>query len=419
MRGLIALSGIGLLSLAAGCHHHHDAGPDERAAMEPADGYVVSEKPLPPPNAQDSLPTPLYSDPPLISQHVPEEEAFLSAYDAVGRPRLLVFVNRTLDGELIPVNGTPVTISRSDNSYSYNGSSAFHERRRAFLPPGQYDEAQARNIDYQAIENVLSDWISAGGHVQLASPTLARQRLSDDQVRDLQHGRPVVGRELAQELDAQVLIQVQARPTRQTSDGLEVRMIAEAIDLKHNGVSLGRAVVDVPPPLDRGQIDGSTRFLARKLMDGMTMSWQGARRAGPAVWNGPSIPSPNSPTSAPPLPDAEAAPTAAKGDASKGDASKGDAEPPVWPHPAPSAQPAVTVSDAPSATPASPSNPAVTVPTPPTAQTGAVKVDGSAPDAPPVWPAPSTLPSTASSAVPLPPLPDSPNTSAKSDSDHK
>ena len=34
-----------------------------------------------------------------------------------------------------------------------------------------------------------------------------------------------------------------------------------------------RAAVDVQPPLDKLQANKYTRFLARKLMDGMTTTW--------------------------------------------------------------------------------------------------------------------------------------------------
>ena len=118
----------------------------------------------------------------------------------------------------------------------------------------------------------------------------------------MQSGRPTVGRELAQELDAHVLVQVQAHPTQQTQAGLQVRMIAEAIDLKHDGASLARAVVDVPAPLDKVQINKYTRFLSRKLMDGMIGSWQSLSPRAGAMQTPPlgSMPQPQ-PASSPDL----------------------------------------------------------------------------------------------------------------------
>ena len=70
-------------------------------------------------------------------------------------------------------------------------------------------------------------------------------------------------------------MQVQARPTRQTPNGLQVRLIAEAFNID-GGDSIGRAVVDVPPPLEKRQLNKYTRYIARKLMDDMTYAWASA-----------------------------------------------------------------------------------------------------------------------------------------------
>ena len=67
---------------------------------------------------------------------------------------------------------------------------------------------------------------------------MARQRLTDEQVKELQEGRPQMVGEVAQQLDADVLVQVQARPTRQTAQGLEVRVVAEAINIGRGGQSI-------------------------------------------------------------------------------------------------------------------------------------------------------------------------------------
>ena len=144
----------------------------------------------------------------------------------------------------------------------------------------------AKSLDYEAMENVLTDWLASDGQVEVVSPVMARQRLTDEQVRDLQSGRPRVMGEVARQLDADVLVQVQSHPTKQTSHGLEVRVIAEAINVSRGGQSIARAFVDVPPPLDKPQINTYTRFLARKLMDGMIGTWRSpapSDRGGPAT----------------------------------------------------------------------------------------------------------------------------------------
>jgi hypothetical protein len=208
-------------------------------------------KPLPQEGEQAQLPPPPFNDPPLISEPPPEQAPFLDAYNRVGKPRITLFVNRTLEGKIIPVK------SGGANDY---------------LKPGQYDEASDAALDYEAIENTLTDILDADGQVTMISPSVARQKLSDEQVKDLQNGRPQVLSEVAEELNADILIQIQIHPTKQTRNGLEVRLVAEAINTK-GGVSLARAIVDIPPPLDKPEINKYSRWVARKLMDGMTASW--------------------------------------------------------------------------------------------------------------------------------------------------
>ena len=131
---------------------------------------------------------------------------------------------------------------------------------------------QARSIDYQAIELALADTLGANGKVTLVSPMMARQKLTDQEVKDLQDGRPQVLREIAEKLDADVLIQVQAKATKQTSNGLGIRVLVEAINTK-GGESVARSFVDVDPPLDKPTINKYTRFLARKTMYALAGAW--------------------------------------------------------------------------------------------------------------------------------------------------
>jgi hypothetical protein len=121
---------------------------------------------------------------------------------------------------------------------------------------------------------------------------------------------------------------VQAQPTMQTEGGAQVRMVAEAVDLKHNGASLARAVVDVPPPMDKQQINKYTRYLARKLMDGMIVTWQAS---GAAQGNPPAVevhPGPALPPTPPPqqLPNDSAAPPKVSAPAPDAPPAPGDAD---------------------------------------------------------------------------------------------
>ena len=252
-----------------------------------------------------------FHDEPIVEQALPEQSAFVDMYRKVGSPRVLLFVNRTMQGDILPVNNDqpsvtithtrssdgPVDVESSasasgsahaygygwyDSSGSYHasasdkfsskGAAKYSESTDLYLHPGEYDDAQARSLDYEAIENIMTDWIACHGQVVVVSPTIARQRLTDQQVKDLQDGRPQMLSEVAQQLNTDILIQIEARPTRQTANGLEIRLVAEALNT-HGGQSLARATVDTQPPLDKPQINKYTRFLARKLMADMTATW--------------------------------------------------------------------------------------------------------------------------------------------------
>ena len=309
MRATVPLLAIGLLagSLQLGCQ---STPPPPRIPI-PADTRgnpnVTYDhdpvKPMPRPSeTSDADLVPPYDDQPLLNQRPPEQRGFVDAYNAVGRPRISVFVNRTLEGQIIPVNPggpiagverqriatTGVTVDRTEirahgdpyygrsrestDRFQSTGPGEYRESLEVYLPPGEYDEIQAKAIDYEAMEAILTDWLAANGQVTIISPTMARQRLSDEQVKELQEGRPQMLSELAEQLNADVLVQAQVRPTRQTREGLEVRVIVEAVNTR-GGQSVGRAVVDVPPPLEKRQMNRYTRFLARKLMDDMTGAW--------------------------------------------------------------------------------------------------------------------------------------------------
>jgi hypothetical protein len=230
----IGLSGLAGL-IAAGCRDQ----PPPQVPVPTAynrDAPITRRddgmKPLPAEQIQPETYPPFY-DAPLISQQPPEQPAFVDAYRQVGAPRILLVVNRTLDGNPVPVDPNDQVISSAQNA-------------------GQFDEASTRSIDYQAIESIMTEWLACNGQVTIISPTMARQQ--------------------NQQVGAEIMVQVQARPTRQTQRGMEFRIIAEAINTK-GGESIARAMVDVPPPLEKTQINVYTRFLTRKLMDGMLGAW--------------------------------------------------------------------------------------------------------------------------------------------------
>jgi hypothetical protein len=238
---------FGLIALAALAGCGHDNTPAPPPARVPGRDEVRSSddtrfaKPLPEQTRND-LPPPPFDDVPLVSQQAPETARFVEAYHKVGSPRILVWV--------------------------------VHEAGAA------YDEAAARSIDYAAMQTILTDWFSSGGSVAVISAQAARQSLGGQQVQNLDAGQNVNGKEINDRTRADVLVMVRAQPTRQSNGGPMVRLVADASNLV-GGESIGRAVVDVPPPLDKPQLNTYTRFLARKLMKDMTGSWTGFG-SGPA-----------------------------------------------------------------------------------------------------------------------------------------
>jgi hypothetical protein len=303
---------LGLSLVATGLFGCHTPPPPRVPVPAPGNRDVVIEhdpvKPLPDSAFRGPEPTVGFDDVPLLNQRPPEQRAFVDAYNRVGRPRIAVFVNRTLQGDIIPVNpDTPIasveqtrrsttglTIEQRDtytsdgryrrderertDRFESKGPAEYRETTDVFLRPGQYDEAQAKGIDYEAVETILTDWLASNGQVTIISPTMVRQKLTPEQVKDLESGRPQVLSEIAQQLGTDVLVQAQARPTKQTFEGLQVRLIAEAINTK-GGESIGRAVVDVMPPLEKTQINAHTRYVARKLMDDLIGAWSNAQPA--------------------------------------------------------------------------------------------------------------------------------------------
>ncbi len=307
-----------------------DAPPPRRVAVpeQPELQSPRVSKPMPAPT-RDEVPPPPFDDVALVSQQAPETPEFVKAYTAVGRPRVCIFVNRTLQGDILPVNpndplakventrssNAGVTVEKKDTQtsdsvwrsetreqtdrFESKGPATYKESTAIYLKPGQYDEASAKSLDYEAVENILTDFLSADGQVTIMSPTLVRQKLTDQQEKDLESGKLIVNSELVKQLGADILVQVAAHPTRQTQRGLEVRLVGEAMNLQ-GGQYIGRVVVDVPPPLEKTQINKFTRFCARKLMRDMTLTWSAPPPTGGSVPPAPPMEKPAPPIAPPP-----------------------------------------------------------------------------------------------------------------------
>ena len=237
---LPALAGLVLTGMAAGCARKAPPPGPARVEVPPRDWEPpVREreqiKPLPGMPEEEvgvgDVPPPPFDDVPLVSQRTPEQRAFVEAYESVGRPRIMVFVS---------------------------GGAA----------TGRRDELDVADIDYESAENILSDWFAAEGRVDLLSPT-ERERLGRQEAQNLQSDRPQRDRAGG----ADIIVRVRAQQTRQSREGDAIRLVAEAVNTD-DGRQLGRSVVDVPPPIDKPQLNKYTRFVARRLMDQMTRTWR-------------------------------------------------------------------------------------------------------------------------------------------------
>jgi hypothetical protein len=208
----ITLAILGIL--LAGCQTPPSPGrvsvPEvDRTAATMRD--TVAGKPLPHEREEAALPPPPFEDTPILTEPMPEQSAFVDTYNRVGRPRIAV----TVDRSAVPA-----------------------------------DDAFAQSHDDEAIREELVDWLACNGQVTMVTPSDPKNA---DQAPD-------------------VVVRLQAQPTRQYQDGVRIRLLAEATNTR-DGVSIGRAFVDIPPPLEKTQINRYTRWLARKLMDDMTAAW--------------------------------------------------------------------------------------------------------------------------------------------------
>jgi len=320
---------IGSLVLA-GCASAPPDIPVPQAPTPPPAAYYPGDirKPMPDPSLQ--VPVPVFNDPPLVDQTLPEEAWFVNVYNQVGKPHIAVYVNRTLDGAIIGEADIPLTtvetvkrstgaleVDRSQASsfggwyhgeaqsssdhFKTNGPAEYHETTSIWLHPGEFDENQLGPLDYTQIESITTDWLHAGGKVTVLSPGWIRGRLTADQAKDLQDGK-MSALQALQDASADILVQIQSHAARRQGQ-LVLLVVAEAINVK-GGESLGRVSLELPTPLDRYEINNATRYMVRKLMQDMIGSWSAGPSTTPPGTAPPPMPQqPPAPTPAPaPLP---------------------------------------------------------------------------------------------------------------------
>ncbi len=291
-RAIVCTIAGGMLALLGACEDKPVGPTPANVPVQgpPPTAVYPADVPKPMPAQDTEPPPPAYDDPPLVDQQLPEEAWFLGTYNKVGRPRIAVFVNRSLDGNLIGDTGEPIITtnteqgssgsvnvqhssdsgyygywssshSQQSDQFSTTGPAEYHQSTTVYLHPGQYDDASLAALDYQEMESLLSDWISCDGQVTLVSPGFIRSHMSDQDVQALQDGKSSGLDALSKNTNADVLIQVQAHPAQR--QGVVVLLVAEAINVR-GGESLAHASVEMPTPVDRYALNNYTRFLREK-----------------------------------------------------------------------------------------------------------------------------------------------------------
>lgn len=191
------------------------------------------------------------------------EEAYVAAYQNRRSPRMMVFVNRTLQGDAVPKAELDTMISEG-----------------RVINVTRQDEIAASRSDYEMIELSIIDYLDAGGRVTIKDSDMVRAKMDREKVLRIENGDPAAIRLLNTELQTDVLIQVKATPTRhaQWPQGA-VRLLAKAMSTT-DGRILATAFVDMPLPMSKTNINVFTRYLSEKMMAKMTAVW-----AGNPIWD--------------------------------------------------------------------------------------------------------------------------------------
>jgi len=277
--------------------------PQMAPPPQPAGGSIM------PPNG-----APAAAAPGGYAPSIENEDAFVAAY-ARRSPRIMVFVNRTLQGESLPKDAMEtilqkqevqsstgaVNVASSSNTTGggqsstvvFGGSSASNtnintNQASSFTsggpaeyshttywkkPTDQRDAFGATADDYGMIESSLVEYFDNSGKVRVQDSDAAREKLSREQILRIENGDPKANELLKTELQTDVLIRVTATPTTQSANGPAIRLIAKAIGTT-DARNLGNATVDMPMPMTKQNINVYTRYLASKLMGQMAQKWR-------------------------------------------------------------------------------------------------------------------------------------------------
>ena len=214
----ILMSMLGLVSIGcatAPSARRVEVPPPDVSTTAPPVRETTPQRAMPRDIYQTQLPPPPFEDTPILTEPTPEQASFVDTYNRVGRPRISIFIEH------------PAAEQTQDR-----------------------DAEWLKSFDDEALRTELTEWLACNGQVTMVAATNQKEA---DATSDVE-------------------VRVQAHPTKQYEDGERIRLLAEAINTKDR-VSIGRAFVDIPQPLEQAQINRYTRWLARKLMDDMTASW--------------------------------------------------------------------------------------------------------------------------------------------------
>jgi hypothetical protein len=285
-------------------YNHEPMKPLPPSAGQPAGQYAG--QPMPPSGQPPMVPPPPGDAAPQLPAPPSISQSYIDAYDRVGRPRLFVLIDR-------PDQPVPA------------------------LVPGDYD----------LIERVVRDTLSAGGTVATVPPAVVHDKLSATQIRDALNTGGNALSSAGAALHADVLIELKVAPAAgQTQINGTARNARD-------GQALASVVSTINSGSPRSQIDFASRLLGERMINGLADSWERmsqppATAASPAPaasqTSAPTPPTPAAPISAPPSPTPSPTPATAP--------------PLTTPPPPPAVAPAAPAAPAP--TTAAPATPAPT-----------------------------------------------------------
>jgi len=247
-------------------------GPEDQTAYRPVpaqkpmppEGYIPGPQQPPPGYPQGQMPP--QGQPPMgAAPTIRNEEPFVQAYVARRSPKIMVFVNRTIQGDPLSPDALQQVIQTG--SYAGNGSTSVQTN------PSQADWVGATSTDYQMMEASIIRYLDNSGKVTVQDSDAARAHLNRETVLRIENGDPAAARLLASEMQQDVLIRVTASPTRHAASGQpEVRLIAKAVSTTDARI-LANAFVDMPLPMSKTNINYYTGYLSSELMGQMAQKW--------------------------------------------------------------------------------------------------------------------------------------------------